>query len=238
MSEFVPYAGKELQLFEGAVKWKRYFSPFIKPYLKSSVIEVGPGLAPNTPLLNDGSADVWVMLEADAIMALDIEKKIKNGLLPSNCKVVGGTLSFLEKKTKYDSILYIDVLEHIKKDKEEIQLATGLLKPGGHLVVLSPAFRSLYSPFDKTIGHYTRYTKQTLRKLLPASLAEVDLRYLDSTGFFLSLANRLLLKQKYPTQAQVNTWNRYAIPVSRITDRIVNYSFGRSILGIWKKEGA
>jgi len=236
MSEVASYTGKELVLFENAVKWKKYFTSFVRPYIKTKIIEVGAGLGANTSLLNNGSAEVWVMLEPDSKMSSIIEKKINERLLPANCKLVAGHLSGLEKKTKYDTILYIDVLEHIENDRKEIQTAADLLSPGGHLIILSPAFQSLNSPFDKAIGHFRRYTKATLRESFPASLFQVDLRYLDSAGFFLSWANRFILKQKYPTQKQVNTWNRYGIPLSRIMDRIVNYSFGKSILGIWKKE--
>ena len=236
MSEVGSYPGKELVLFETAVKWKRYFISFVRPYIKSTVIEVGAGLGANTSLLNNGSAEVWVMLEPDTKMSSIIEKKINEGLLPANCKLVTAPLSGLGKKIKYDTILYIDVLEHVENDREEIQTAADLISSGGHLIILSPAFQSLNSPFDKAIGHFRRYTKTTLRELFPASLVQVDLRYLDSTGFFLSWANRFILKQNYPTQKQVNTWNRYGIPLSRIMDRMVNYSFGKSILGIWKKE--
>ena len=235
MSKVEAYTGEELELFEKAVKWKQYFSSFIRPYIKKNVIEVGAGLGANTPLLNDGSAQVWLMVEPDKKMSAIIEEKIKTGLLPANCKVITGTLLSIEKRPVYDTILYIDVLEHIQKDAEEIQAAADLLTPGGYLVILSPAFQSLYSSFDKAIGHFKRYTKSTLEQLFPSSLTRITVRYLDSTGYFLSAVNRFILRQKYPTQKQVNTWDRYFIPSSRIIDRIVNYSFGKSILGIWKK---
>ena len=221
-------------LFEKALKWKRYFSSFIKPYIQKDVVEAGAGIGANTLLLNDGSARSWTLLEPDTGMAAGLEKKLQQHELPANCKVVSGTLTQL-KGFPADTIIYIDVLEHIEKDKEELEAAAELLKPGGHVIILSPAFQSLFSPFDKAIGHYRRYTKATLRKIIPGQLEEVQLRYLDSTGYFMSLMNRMLLKQKYPTQKQVNFWNNYAVPVSGITDRIVLYSFGKTILGTWRK---
>jgi hypothetical protein len=74
-----------------------------------------------------------------------------------------------------------------------------------------------------------------LKKLIPGSLAPVQLRYLDAAGYFISMMNRAVLKQKYPTQKQVNTWDKYIVPVSGIMDRIVFYSFGKTILGTWRK---
>lgn len=60
--------------------------------------------------------------------------------------------------------------------------------------------------------------------------------YLDSVGFFASLMNKLLLRQSYPAKRQVQVWDQLMIPVSRITDRIFFYSFGKSILAVWKKQ--
>ena len=71
---------------------------------------------------------------------------------------------------------------------------------------------------------------------MPPFMIKNYLKYLDSAGFFLSAANRVLLKQKYPTQKQVLLWDRYVIPVSRVTDKIIAYSFGKTVLGMWKKK--
>lgn len=234
MHDLSSYQGEELVLFEKAVNWKRYFSSFIKPYLKGTVIEAGAGIGGTTQLLNDGSATSWILLEPDTKMAAHLEMKLGYLQLPGNCKVINGTMTQLTGITA-DTIIYIDVLEHIEQDQIELENAAALIKPGGHIIVLSPAFPSLFSPFDKAIGHYRRYTKASLKRIVPASLEQVQLRYLDSLGYFMSKTNRLVLRQKYPTQAQVSMWDRYFIPLTRITDRIVNYSFGRSILGTWKK---
>jgi ubiquinone/menaquinone biosynthesis C-methylase UbiE len=234
MNDLSSYPGEELILFEKATKWKKYFSSFIQPFIKKEVIEAGAGLGSNTLLLNNGSAHSWTLLEPDTQMSALLQKKISEHSLPANCTLVSGTIKEL-KGQHPDTIIYIDVLEHIEKDKEELQAAAELLSPGGHLIVLSPAFQSLFSAFDKAIGHYRRYTKASLKKVVPGKLEKVQLRYLDSTGYFMSLMNRALLRQKYPTQKQVNFWNDYAIPVSRITDRIVLFSFGKTILGTWKK---
>ncbi|MDP9229218.1 MAG: class I SAM-dependent methyltransferase [Bacteroidota bacterium] len=230
------YQGSELLLFEKARKWKRYFFSFIKPYIKKEVLEVGAGLGSNTALLNEGFAQKWILLEPDVAMSTQLKKKGDDGELPSNCEIICGTISQLKEKEQFDTIIYIDVLEHIEDDKKEAKRAAQLLKSGGHLIILSPAFSCLYSPFDKAIGHYRRYNKKKLKAVIPASLKKVCLFYLDSTGFFISMLNRILLKQKYPTQKQVNFWDHYGVPVSKIVDRIAIYSFGKTILGIWKKE--
>jgi SAM-dependent methyltransferase len=230
------YPGEELALFEKAINWKKYFAHFIRPWLTGYVLETGAGTGGTTVLLNNNTTDHWLLSEPDKTMRDILQKKINTGLLPANCQIHSGTIDLLGQQQLFDCIIYIDVLEHIEDDAGEIRKAATHLKPGGRLIILSPAFNLLYSPFDKTIGHYRRYTKHSLSRLADKSLARERLFYLDTVGFFASLVNRLLLKQSYPTQRQISFWDKWMIPVSKITDRIFFYSFGKSILAVWKKQ--
>jgi 2-polyprenyl-3-methyl-5-hydroxy-6-metoxy-1,4-benzoquinol methylase len=153
----------------------------------------------------------------------------------SNCIIKNETIFDLNASAKFDTIIYIDVLEHINDDKKEMRKASELLKPNGHLIILSPAYNFLFSPFDKAIGHYRRYTSKTLRAAMPNELELIKLQYMDSIGYFASLANKLLLKQTYPSKKQIQTWDSWMIPFSKWTDKIFFHSFGKSILGIWRK---
>ena len=65
----------------------------------------------------------------------------------NSVKIFSGNLYSLRvPKESFDTIIYIDVLEHILEDKKELEKATSFLKPGGYLIILSPAFQFLYSP--------------------------------------------------------------------------------------------
>ena len=236
MSRNYTYPGEELEIFETAINWKRYFSRFISPFIKGKVLEPGAGIGGTTVLLNRGELNSWLLLEPDEAQFNILQKKIIDGSLPANCKVINGTIDNLQPTDEFDCILYIDVIEHIANDSQEILHASGHLRTGGHLVVLSPAFQFLYSPFDKAVGHYRRYSKKTIRRLTSPGLVLQRCTYIDSTGFFASLANKLFLKQSYPSLRQVKTWDRLMIPVSRILDPLFFYSFGKSILATWKKQ--
>jgi hypothetical protein len=232
MSNPNQYPGQELVLFKDAVVWKKYLAKKIRPYLHGSVLEVGAGLGSTTKILNDGSASAWIMLEPDNRMFRFLNEK-KNSL-PLNTSIINGTIADVTIKT--DTILYIDVLEHIETDQSELSAAAAHLNYQGHLIALSPAFNFLYSEFDKAIGHFRRYTKKEIKKIGPASLELVASHYLDTAGFFASMANRILLHRPYPSGKQVQFWDKCLVPVSRITDRLFLYSFGKSILTIWKKQ--
>ena len=183
---------------------KKYFSHFIKPYLKGRVLEVGAGIGSTTVILNNKNVDQWILLEPDQKMHEQLLEKISNNTLPGNCRVIRGTVDSLENDEQFDCIIYIDVLEHIKEDKFELEKASSKLKKGGTLIILAPAFQRLFSPFDKAIGHFRRYNKTSLKDIIPQTLSLQKMLYLDSTGYFASLVNKTLLRQPYPSLRQVN----------------------------------
>ena len=227
------YIGNELELFSRAVNWKRYFASRITPWLGGMVLEVGAGLAETTRWVCDGSQAIWLCLEPDEALFSRIRDKIAARELPGCCSAVNGTLDAFEGQTDgFDSILYIDVLEHIQDDAAELKRAAGLLHDKGRIIIIAPAHDALYSPFDRQIGHYRRYAKRTIRKICPPELSVAHLEYLDSVGMVASLANRLLLRQTMPTHKQIAFWDRVLVPVSRIIDPILLHSLGKSLLAV------
>ena len=233
MNEQYKYPGDELILFQNATHWKTYFSRIIRPYIKGTVLEAGAGIGGTTTLLNDGSSPKWILLEPDASLSKSLQQKIDLKALPANTILQTGTIDNIIEK--YDTILYIDVMEHIEADKIEMQKAAARLNEGGHIIILSPAFPTLYSPFDKAIGHFRRYTRKTMSGLSPGGLRIVHNRYYDSAGFFASLMNKLFFRQHYPTLKQVLFWDRWMVPVSTVLDKILLHSFGKSIVTVWEK---
>jgi SAM-dependent methyltransferase len=229
------YIGSELELFSHATRWKSYFASQVSPYIGSRVLEAGAGIGGTTALLCDGSQDRWVCLEPDRQLVGQLAQQIRSGTLPSCCSTFTGTTEHLGLEPQFDTIIYIDVLEHLADDVGEVRRATDLLLPGGHLIALSPAHQWLFSPFDASIGHQRRYNEKTLAAIAPPSLERVKLIYLDSVGLLASLANRLLLRQTMPTLAQVKTWDRLLVRWSRLLDPATRYRVGKSILAVWRK---
>lgn len=230
------YTGSELEIFRHASNWKDYYGKLIRPFFGQEVLEVGAGIGATTESLCSGREKCWVCLEPDLQMAEEIQQKISKGELPQNCRVVAQTLSELGEDEKFDSILYIDVLEHIEDDADEIIEAKKHLKENGYLIVLAPAHQFLFTPFDKAIGHFRRYDKKTLAALVPDELECVRLSYLDSIGAFASLGNKLALRQAMPTLQQILLWDKKLVPLSIFFDRKIRFRAGKSVLGIWQKK--
>ncbi len=236
MSQF-SYVGSELELFAVVHNWKSYWSSKVRPFILGDVLEVGAGIGANTPYLNRGGKRHWVCLEPDPYLLEQLTQNVARTNTGDECEIVCGTLEILEDR-RFDTIIYIDVLEHIQDDRTELTNAALLLRPGGRLIVLSPAHQGLFTPFDAAIGHFRRYNRSMLRDISPANLRPERMWYLDSAGLVLSLANRYLLRQSMPTKAQLRFWDRRIIPISRVLDACFLGSVGKSIVGVWRREKA
>lgn len=235
MNDPTEYAGNELALFAKAIHWKKYYSKFLRPHLTGRVLEVGSGLGSTTAFLNNGTYNSWTCIEPDKKLASHIGDLIHQKKLPGNCCVFVGTIDNLPSDKIFDTIIYIDVIEHIEDDASELLAATHKLAHGGKLIILVPAYNWLFNSFDKKIGHYRRYSKLTLKKIVPSQLDEIMLLYLDSVGLLASVANKLFLKQDCPSKKQIKIWDGIFVPISKIIDPFGAYSFGKSLIGIWEK---
>ena len=226
------YAGGELAVFEKARRWKRYWSRLIRPFVHGDVLEVGAGIGANTLALVDLPSRQWVCLEPDPALASRI------ALPTRRHELVTGTLADLDPRRRFDTILYLDVIEHIEDDRGELARAAALLAPGGSIIVLAPAHALLYTAFDRAIGHFRRYSVPGLRGIAPAGLRERRLVYLDSCGALASLGNRFLLRSAMPTERQILAWDRLLVPCSTWLDALLLHKAGKSVLAVWAAGGA
>jgi SAM-dependent methyltransferase len=225
------YQGEELDVFARARGWKAYWASQMRPWIRGDVLEVGAGLGVNTAQLQNSDVRSWHCLEPDPDLASRLRDAVRE--IPG-CSVTTGTIARISDR-QYDTILYIDVLEHIEHDRDEAAAAAELLGPGGHLIVLSPAHQFLFSEFDAAIGHYRRYNKTSLRACTPASCSLEKLFYLDAVGMLASLANRVMLRQSNPTVSQIVTWDTWLVPASRVIDPLLGRRLGKTIVGIWRR---
>jgi protein-L-isoaspartate O-methyltransferase len=231
------YSGSELDLFAVATHWKAYLRSQLQPYLGKEVLEVGAGIGSTTRVLCSEDAERWICLEPDPALAAQLTRLLRNGGLPAICQVVIGTLGQdIVKLQPFDTILYIDVLEHIEDDTSELRNAVNSLKCGGYLIILAPAHQWLYTPFDQAIGHFRRYTRTSLAALSPKNTEIVRLLYLDTIGLLTLIGNRFVLRRSVPTTGQIACWDKLMVPLSRVVDPLLRYSVGKSVLAIWRKK--
>jgi SAM-dependent methyltransferase len=231
------YIGEELDVFALAHNWKAYLRSVVGEYLTGDVLEVGAGIGGTTRVFCDGRQRSWTCLEPDRHLVARLEANIVGARLAIAPRLMAGTVGDVPPASSYDAIVYIDVLEHIEDDRGELARASALARPGGVIVVLSPAHQQLYAAFDAAIGHFRRYNRSMFRALTPSSATLETLRYLDSAGMLLSAANRLFLRSGHPTAAQIRVWDRFFVPTSRRVDPLLRWSVGKSLLGVWRRHG-
>jgi SAM-dependent methyltransferase len=232
----ISYIGNELELFQHATVWKKYFGKFLKPYLNGKVLEVGAGIGSTAKHLCNGDQEKWICIEPDPSLYNELKNKIELKELPACCTAFKGVIQDLNFIEKYDAILYIDVIEHIERDAAELAYAKNLLAENGYLIVLVPAHQFVYSLFDKSIGHFRRYNKKMLRTIAPRSLSLKKMIYLDIMGLLASILNKFFLKQKYPSLRQIEMWDKKMVRISKIIDPIINYRTGKTLIAIWKNQ--
>lgn len=229
------YIGEELDLFSSATHWKTYVSQKIKALLGAEVVEVGAGMGSNVAILCSQNQRRWLCVEPDSRLLSILLNRIKSEPKLLKAEAILGTLENINAQELFDTILYIDVLEHIQDDKLELKRASGFLKPEGVLIVLAPAHQWLYSPFDKAIGHFRRYNRKSLSTIGPSDLKLEQLYYIDSAGLIASIGNLILLRKNIPSLRQIAFWDKWLIPLSIKIDPLLRYNLGKTIIGVWKK---
>jgi SAM-dependent methyltransferase len=234
MTEY-SYVGDELDLFRHATQWKRYYASKLKPFIKGQVLEVGAGIGGTAPFLCSERTQTWTCLEPDHRLLEALTHRLTGEPFGVPVSARAGTLDNLARDEGFDTLLYIDVLEHIEDDRAELEKAASHLNPGGTLIVLAPAHNWLFSEFDRAIGHFRRYDRRSLLRVQPPGVKLVRAFYLDAVGMLASLTNRLFMRASKPTPQQIRFWNDWMIPASVTLDPLAAYTIGKTVIAIWER---
>ena len=226
------YIGEELENFESAHLWRRYTISFVKKYLKNKdTVEIGSGLGSFSELLVKHCRNL-ALVEPDKSFTNSLKKKFSNNHKIKN--IVNGTVDDLKGK-KFEAIVHFQVLEHIKDDQEEINKNLKILNDQSKLIVCVPAFMSLYSKFDKSIGHFRRYEKKDFEKFNLGNSKIVKMFYIDSIGYILYKIHSFFVDSTNPSQLSIMIWDKVFIPLSFVSDFLFNYKFGKNLIVIIEK---
>lgn len=140
-------------------------------------------------------------------------------------------------KKKYDTIILIDVLEHIKDDGNQLKLIRKRLNKGGRCIILVPAYQFLYSMRDKSIGHYRRYTVSSLTGLMEdAGFSIIHKRYWNMLGFFIYALFEKILRKRAPhnlrikPKGKMQIFHKFVHLWMRYVEHKYNVGFGLSAL--------
>ncbi len=207
----------------------------VKPELGARVVEAGCGIGNFTGALLDREAVIAVDIDPECVQLLKDRYRGQQ-----NLQALTGDVSApgFEQLARFrpDSCVCLNLLEHIEDDSGTLSRMASILVPGGIIVLLVPAFQSLYGPIDRNLGHYRRYGRGSLCKLAQTAGLEIKrLQYVNVPGFFGWWMNSRILKREAQSESQIECFDRYVLPWTSRLEAIVKPPFGQSIFAVLRK---
>jgi len=220
-----------LEVMKLAGWYNNWLFSFVSPHLGKRTLEIGSGIGNFTELL----------VEKSEVYATDIDKGYLEGLGNKNKKVkVGyGDIEkgkfFFKGDVKFNSIVCMNVLEHIKSDRKALRNMKNLLVKDGKLVLLVPAHQIAYGLLDKNLGHYRRYSKTDLEeKITKAGFVVEKFHFLNMVGLIGWFVNTRILSTKVLPANQLSFFDLLVRPFL-LLEKYIKPPFGLSLFVIARK---
>lgn len=234
-----PSGLQTLEDLAAARQFNRWMFDVIRPWCKGHVLEAGSGI---------GNLSAVFLEQQLTLTTSDLREEYcqvlqeKFGNHPYFNGVVAMDLSIPDFDTRhasllqqFDTVVALNVIEHIENDQLAIRNCRSLLQPGGQMVILVPAYQSLYNSFDKELGHFVRYTKDRLQQLLKGQHLEIiHASYFNAAGILGWAMNGSLLKKKTIPRNQLLLFDKL-VPVFKLIDSITFHRVGLSVIAIGRK---
>jgi 2-polyprenyl-3-methyl-5-hydroxy-6-metoxy-1,4-benzoquinol methylase len=207
-----------------------WIAELVEPHLGRSVLELGAGHGSITERYAAGHEVLATDLSDRCIAALRVRFAAW-----ANVTVAQADLRDLQTDgRRFDSVLMINVLEHIEDDAAALAQLRELLAPGGTIVIYVPALNGLYGPWDRKVGHFRRYSRWRLRAVAAeAGLKVVELRYVNALAIPAWFAFSRTDVER--TQAaSLDIWDRTGVPLSRALEQRIRVPVGLNVLGVFR----
>ena len=239
MSEAVVYAGKDLEAMSFAVNYHRWILQEFRPFLGKHIVEVGAGTGSFSELILEIEPETLSLVEPSGMYSQLVSTLPKND---PRTRVDFYNATFrakaaaLTEKQRPDSIIYVNVLEHIEDDEGELAAIYESLDAGGRCFLFVPALKALYGDFDRKLGHFRRYTKEELeQKTTAAGFQILRSRYFDVAGVLPWFVTYRLLGSVDINPGAVNLYDKVVVPIFKRIESLVPFPAGKNILLIAEK---
>ena len=226
---------EQLEVGRDAENYNAWIAEQFAPFVGRRVLEVGCGIGNLSKHWTDRDAFVGIDTEAECVekCAARFADRPQARFLRDAVGAPDWVRRWSEHRP--DTIVAVNVLEHIREDLEALRGWRDIVRAGGggHVCVFVPAFEFAYSPFDKRYGHYRRYAKDTLRdKMLDAGLDIVSLRYFNLPGLLGWWTTFVLLRRGDAVPGQINHYDKVVVPLVRRLEQLVPPPFGNSVVAV------
>ncbi len=223
----------------------RFQFELFRSYLGRRILEVGGGAGRMTELVRQHVGhDEFVTIEpSDHFVAL-LNKRYAGD---RSLQVIQATTADVVERyiDHFDSVFSVHVMEHVEDDRAFIRECLAMTTPGGTVVILVPALQFLFSNLDRNIGHYRRYDKKMVRRLMADLPVSVErLQYNNLIGVLASAWFIKFRKLDYQTSAASRgrfvrlyaLFSRFVIPVVSAVERVVAPPLGLNLTVVIRKD--
>lgn len=208
-----------------ATHYNQWVFSQIHPYLKGQVLEVGCGSGNFTELI----APVCPQLVAVDLNEGFVKAAIDRLKPYTHVDIFAADATVHSWSQSFDTIIMLDVLEHIADDVTLLQQLSQSLAPNGRLILKVPAIVALHNSIDQAVGHYRRYTPERLRTVLTqASFMNSTIWYFNMAGILGWWFNGAVLGRVMPPHHQIGWFDR-CVPFLRVVESKVRCPFGLSL---------
>jgi len=221
-----------LERMATAPRFNRWMYDRLRPWIGRRVLEVGSGIGNMSQFFCDRErvvltdTEAWYRERLRARFGGLPHLSVAEVILPHGTGALGDET--------FDTIVCLNVLEHIDDDLGSLAAMRRLLAAGGNLVLLVPALPFLYGSLDRALGHHRRYTPRSLRdRFREAGLPVRHLEYFNLAGMpGWWLAGRVLRRRLIPTGA-LQAYDRL-VPLFRC-ERLLPWRLGQSLIAIGQR---
>jgi SAM-dependent methyltransferase len=225
------YSGRELEVLSVLPQYHRWIVECLAPYLRGRAAEIGAGTGTMTTQIRPRVAHLTAVEPAPNLLPV-----LKQRLAGTDVEIVDATgEGYLRDagSDSLDTIVMINVLEHIEDDRAVLGGCRRVLRPGAHLLLFVPASPMLFSDLDRSFGHFRRYRRQELAaKLRGAGLTVDEIYYVDLLGAVAWWLIFRILRRTQISLGGARIYDRFVVPVTRAIERAVPIAFGKNLIAI------
>ncbi|MDB4913424.1 MAG: hypothetical protein JWM95_1068 [Gemmatimonadetes bacterium] len=230
MTQPFVYGGSELEGLARARNYYRWLVGLFAPHLGERVLEIGAGTGTFASAILAARPAISLTLVEPASNNLPILERRFAG--DARVKVVPGFFAGLgQDDAPMDSVVLVNVLEHVEDAHALLRSAREALRPGGRMILLVPVGGTmLYGTMDEAFGHHRRFTAEAVRTLLEECHCRVSYqRYLNSVGVVPWFLLGRVLRRRSLSSVAIRIYDFLAIPMLRRLENSWTPRFGQSL---------
>lgn len=229
---------RDLGILSESENYLQYQFEKIEPFIGRRILEIGSGIGNHTKRLLSRRPELLIALEKELVFCQEIEKQLGTDVEVLNVDL--GDISAYEdrlRNKKIETVIALNVLEHVENDFECLKKLSNIIMPGGRIILIVPAFTTIYSRLDKYYGHYRRYNRKMFKKYADELRMELKINsYFNMLGWFGWFIAAKIGKTGKINKKLMGLFDKLIPLLNAIEKVFPSMPFGLSLLGVLGKK--